>query len=147
MEVSQLKSGFAMQGSVVQAKEKVSEESQQTNPDHAKAVELLQAKLAEKQERVQDSGAAQSQVNNGSGKGDSYFEIGQRVAEKLRSSGFKIQLNVNSELNKIFMVVKDPVTDEVVREIPSEDFLKIVESIKQASEKLRNSASEIDVKF
>lgn len=41
------------------------------------------------------------------------------------SMGHKVQFNVNDELGKVIIKVIDPKTDQVIKEIPSEDIQKM----------------------
>lgn len=41
------------------------------------------------------------------------------------SMGHKVQFNVNDELGKVIIKVVDPKTDQVIKEIPSEDIQKM----------------------
>jgi len=77
----------------------------------------------------------------------SLMEIAREVGEKLKSAGVKVQFRINRELKKVIIVVKDPVTNEVVREIPPEEYLKTVELIKNMQQESRVKGNEIDLKY
>jgi len=77
----------------------------------------------------------------------SLMEIAREVGEKLRSAGVKVQFRINRELKKVIIVVKDPVTNEVIREIPPEEYLKTVESLKNMQQESRVKGLEIDLKY
>lgn len=46
--------------------------------------------------------------------------------------GHKLQFSVNQKLNKVIVEVIDPATNQVIREIPSEDLQRIQIQMKQA---------------
>ena len=54
----------------------------------------------------------------------------QRLSDLV--TGHKLQFNVNKELNKVIVKVVNSSTDEVIREIPSEDLQRIQIRMKQA---------------
>lgn len=62
------------------------------------------------------------------------IEASARELQKLSDmvTGHKLQFNVNSELNKIVVTVVNASTNEIIREIPSEDIQKIQARMKHA---------------
>lgn len=54
----------------------------------------------------------------------------QRLSDLV--TGHKLQFNVNQELNKVVVRVVDTSTNEVIREIPSEDLQRIQARMKHA---------------
>lgn len=65
-------------------------------------------------------------------------EIAREVGEKLKSAGVNIQFEVNKELQQIVIKVLDPVSGEVVREIPPE-------ALRRAAQVLRHQLNTWDV--
>jgi len=54
----------------------------------------------------------------------------QRLSDIVK--GHKLRFNVNNELDKVVVTVIDSSTNEIIREIPSEDLQKIQIHMKQA---------------
>ena len=54
----------------------------------------------------------------------------QRLSDMVQ--GHKLQFNVNNDSGKVIVKVVDPSTDEIIREIPSEDLQRIQARMKQA---------------
>ncbi|MCH5295695.1 MAG: flagellar protein FlaG [Treponema sp.] len=54
----------------------------------------------------------------------------QRLSDMVM--GHKLQFNVNNDLNKVIVKVVDSATNEVIREIPSEDLQRIQARLKHA---------------
>ncbi len=75
------------------------------------------------------------------------MEIARQVGEQLKKAGVKVQFEVNRDLNKIVIIVRDPVTNEVVRKIPPEDYLNTVQFLKDMEQELRLKGLEIDIKY
>ncbi|NOX36866.1 MAG: flagellar protein FlaG [Calditrichaeota bacterium] len=75
---------------------------------------------------------------------NSLREIARKVREHLKQAGIKIQFEIKEDAGKIVIIVKDPVTDKVVREIPPDVYLKMVEHIKQLQEPKEFQGWEID---
>ncbi len=75
------------------------------------------------------------------------LEIARQVGEKLKSAGVDIQFRVNKDAGKVVIVVRDPKTGEVVREIPPENFTKSIELIKQAHSQINVRGLEVDQKL
>ncbi len=72
------------------------------------------------------------------------LEIARKVQEYLKQSGVRIQLKVNKESGKIILIVKDPETGKVVREIPPDIYFKLVEYLKMQNED--QQGNEVDQK-
>ena len=75
------------------------------------------------------------------------LEIAREVRKHLKKVGIKIQFEVNKEARKIVVIVKDPETDEVVRKIPPDFYLKMVEYLNKMQEQHQLHGVEIDVKY
>ncbi len=73
-------------------------------------------------------------------------EIARKVRDHLKQAGIKIQFEVKKDAGKVVVIVKDPVTDKVVREIPPDVYLKLVEHIKQIQEAQDFQGWEIDTR-
>lgn len=54
----------------------------------------------------------------------------QRLSDLV--TGHKLHFNINSELDKVIVTVVDAQTNEIIREIPSEDIQRIQARMKQA---------------
>ncbi len=75
------------------------------------------------------------------------MEIAQQVSEKLKNAGVNIQFEVNEELQRVIIKVMDPVSGELIREIPPEAYLKTVELIDDTSKILKMEGIEVDVRY
>ncbi len=62
------------------------------------------------------------------------LEIARKVQEYLKQSGIKIQLKVNQDSGKVVLIVKDPETGKVVREIPPDIYFKLSEYLNMQQE-------------
>ncbi len=62
------------------------------------------------------------------------LEIARKVQEYLKQNGVKIQLKVNRESGKVILIVRDPETGKVVREIPPDIYFKLVEYLNMQNE-------------
>ena len=62
------------------------------------------------------------------------MEIARKVQEYLKQNGVKIQLKVNKESGKVILIVRDPETGKVVREIPPDIYFKLVEYLNMQDE-------------
>ncbi len=62
------------------------------------------------------------------------MEIARKVQEYLKQNGVKIQLKVNKESGKVILIVRDPETGKVVREIPPDIYFKLVEYLNMHEE-------------
>lgn len=56
----------------------------------------------------------------------------QHLAEVSSSLGRKVQFNINQELDKVVVMIVDPNTNSVVKEIPSRDVQQLQIRMKQA---------------
>ena len=147
MEASFYSNGFSLQASFHQAKGKNSEAAVQTPFVKTKGMDQLQTDFAEKRVKVQEGDKANTHQSSFQTSHESLLDISQRVSKKLQEAGIKVQLNFDREQGRVIILVKDPVTDEVVRQIPSEDMQKIAESLKQVKPDMQLQGLEIDVKF
>jgi len=72
------------------------------------------------------------------------LEIARQVGEKLKSAGVNIQFRVNKDAGKVVIIVRDPETGKVVREIPPENFTKSLELIRHAHSQFSVRGLEVD---
>ena len=70
------------------------------------------------------------------------LEIAKKVHDYLKQSGIKIQLKVNQDSGKVVLIVKDPETGKVVREIPPDIYFKLAEYLSMQEE--RQQGQEVD---
>lgn len=149
MEVSFFQNGFALQGSFQQMYEKNTEASTDSPVLKGKEMADMQAKFVERNVQIQKSSKtdADSTQLNDQKERENLLDLSRRVQEKLKENGVKVQLNFDRKFDRMLILVKDPVTDEVVRQIPPEDMLKIAETIRQIKPDLGLQGLEIDVKF
>lgn len=75
------------------------------------------------------------------------LDIARQVGEKLRNAGVKIQFKVNENAGRVIIIVKDPSTDEVIREIPPEAYMRTVEVIRNLNRELMVQGIEVDVSY
>lgn len=146
MEVTQLNLSSALQASSANAKDESPDQVRQTVPIKIKDVAHLQNMLAKKIETVQQSRGSEnkSDVTEYQTR-EGILELARKVEEKLRNSRLKIQIEVNEEMDTVFMVIKDPVTDEVVRKVPPEELVKIYQSLQRLQGKQQEQNGELDV--
>ncbi len=149
MEVSFFQNGFALQGSFQQMHEKNTEAATASPAIKGREMADMQAKFMERIAQVQKSSKtdAESAQFDGHREQEDLLDLSRKVQEKLKENGVKVQLNFDRKFDRMLILVKDPVTDEVVRQIPPEDMLKIAETIKQIKPDLGLQGLEIDVKF
>ena len=74
-------------------------------------------------------------------------EIAKQVQAKLKSANVDIEFEVSHNNKQVIMRIKDPVTGEIVREIPSESLLKTANALMENSKDLMLQGLGIDVKF
>lgn len=77
----------------------------------------------------------------------SMHELARQVSEELKKAGIKIEFNVNQEANRVVIVVKDPVTGQVVRQIPPEEYRRILSHLKKLQSDHQSQGIELDVRF
>lgn len=71
---------------------------------------------------------------------DGHAEATQAVAERirqyLRDSGRELDIRVDADTNRMVITVRDQATGEVIRQIPSEEILRIARSLPSPLERL-----------
>ncbi len=144
MEVTQLNFSSALQASAGNAKDEAPDQARQSVPVKIKDVAHLQNLLAKKSETVQKSHESENGTD-ATGNREGMLELARTVEEKLRSSRLKIQIEVNEEMNTVFIVIKEPVTDEVVRKVPPEELVKIYDSFQRLQGNKQEANGELDV--
>ncbi len=147
MEALFYNNGFAIQAGFQQANVKNAEAVVQAPLVKTRNMDQLRANFAEKRVKVQESDKTDAHAASSETSHESLLQISQRVSKHLKESGVKVQLNFDHERGRVFMLVKDPVTDEVVRKIPSDDMRKIVDALKQVKPDMQLQGLEIDVKY
>ncbi len=148
MEVTALNNGFALQMGQQQSKAKTNDDSQQTPLNVAKNIAPLQAQFVERAQKVQETEKADPNATGLNQQNDDLAELNQKVQEKLKNSGMKISLEVDEKTERVLVLVKDPVTDEVIRKIPPEELLKASEAAREMQQAENSDAKgNLDVKF
>ena len=147
MELSSINNSYAMQGGFQQAKAKNSETSVRSVAVEASNMESVKAKLDEKKERVQEMTGADAKGKDINKDQESLSEMLRRVKDKLGHTGMQIQLEVDKETSDVLVLVKDPVTDELIRKIPPDELLKPAEVARSMEKALNESGGEIDFKY
>jgi flagellar protein FlaG len=71
---------------------------------------------------------------------DGYAEATQAVAERirqyLREAGRELDIYVDADTNRTVITVRDQATGEVIRQIPSDEILRIARSLQSPLERL-----------
>lgn len=149
MEVTQLNYTSGLQSSTPYAKDQSPESPRENVTVKVKDLEHLQSLLSKRQEMVQESRQSEGKkVETGSEQDrENLFELVKMVGEKLKSSRIRIEFQVNEDLGKIFMLIKDPVTDEVVRKVPPEEFEQLYQSLKHLQQTTAKDTGELNVKL
>lgn len=68
---------------------------------------------------------------------DSAEELARRISEQISIEKRSLAFEVNDSLGTTVVSVIDRETDEVIRQIPSEEFIRIAETIRQLNEEVR----------
>ena len=91
--------------------------------------------------RVQDAATApvrraepQRAVVDGSA--DAARVVAERIQQYLRESGRELDFRVDADTNRMVVTVRDQNTGEVIRQIPSEEILRIARSLPSPIERL-----------
>ncbi len=146
MEVTQLNFNSALQALSANAKDEAPDQARQSVPLKIKDNAYLQNLLVRKNETVQQTGESGSKSDMTSSlTREGMLQVAREVEEKLRNSRLKIQIEVNEEMDTVFMVFKDPVTDEVVRKVPPEELVKIYQSLQRLQSKQQEQNGELNV--
>ena len=74
-------------------------------------------------------------------------EIAKQVQAKLKSANVDIEFEVSHNNKQVIMRIKDPVTGDVVREIPSDSLVKNANALLENNKDLMLQGLGIDVKF
>lgn len=69
---------------------------------------------------------------------DSAEELARRISEQISIEKRSLAFEVNDSLGTTVVSVIDRETDEVIRQIPSEEFIRIAETIRQLNEQVRS---------
>ncbi len=77
----------------------------------------------------------------------SMLEIARQVSETLKRAGIKIEFDVNQDENRVVIVVKDPVSGQVIRQIPPEEYSRMLSQLKKLQSDHQNQGIELDVRF
>lgn len=77
-------------------------------------------------------------VNDGQSLRDNAEELARRISEQIRIERRSLAFEVNDSLGTTVVSVIDRETDEVIRQIPSEEFIRIAEAIRDLNEDVRN---------
>lgn len=147
MEVSQLNPSFAMQGSTSQAQEKLSPETIAPLGDQVKISERLQKSLADRQHQVQGTLEIRPEPSKMNFSQKELLQLSSEVKKKLNDAGIDISMRVDKESDRILVEIRDPESGEVVRQIPPETHLKIVESLREVQPPVQMTGMEVDLKF
>ena len=62
-----------------------------------------------------------------------------QLNDSLQNVQRNLEFSIDKDVGRIVINVKDKVTDEVVRQIPSEDFLELARNLQELNEKLSDS--------
>ena len=108
----------------------------------------MQAQFVERAQKVQEAEKADPNATGLNQQNDDLAELNQKVQEKLKNSGMKISLEVDEKTERVLVLVKDPVTDEVVRKVPPEELLKASEAAREMQQtENSDEKGNLDVKF
>lgn len=67
---------------------------------------------------------------------DAAQAVAQRIQQYLRESGRELDFRVDADTNRTVVTVRDQTTGEVIRQIPSEEVLRIARSLSSPIERL-----------
>ncbi len=62
--------------------------------------------------------------------------VAERIRRYLRESGRELDFHVDADTNRMVVTVRDKETGEIIRQIPSEEILRIARSLPSSIERL-----------
>jgi flagellar protein FlaG len=62
--------------------------------------------------------------------------VAERIRQYLRESGRELDMQVDADTNRMVITVRDQATGEVIRQIPSDEILRIARSLPSPLERL-----------
>jgi flagellar protein FlaG len=91
--------------------------------------------------RVQDAATAPARTADGpraqvEQRAETAQAVARRIEQYLRESGRELDFHVDVDTKRMVVTVRDPTTGEVIRQIPSEEVLRIARSLSGAIERL-----------
>jgi flagellar protein FlaG len=97
------------------------------------------------------SGDAASRANSGTARMSQRAELSRAAAEELAANlneqfkvaNYSLSFTVHEEIGQTIVRVIDPKTEEVIRQIPSEELVRIAEVLDQLQEQLSGNAESL----
>lgn len=75
---------------------------------------------------------------------DTEIEGTQDLVETLNRKNLGLSFTVNEEIDRTIINVMDRDTDDIIRQIPSEEFVRVVKSIKNYEERVETDGGTVD---
>jgi flagellar protein FlaG len=82
---------------------------------------------------VREADALQSRFE---GHAEATQAVAERIRQYLRESGRELDIRVDADTSRMIVTVRDQATGEVIRQIPSEEILRIARSLPSPLERL-----------
>jgi flagellar protein FlaG len=70
-------------------------------------------------------------------------ELAAHLSEQFKVANYSLSFTVNEEIGQTVVRVIDPKTEEVIRQIPSEELVRIAEVLEQLQEQLGSNAESV----
>jgi flagellar protein FlaG len=82
---------------------------------------------------VRKAGAPEARVER---QEQATLAVAERIRQYLRESGRELDFRIDADTNRTVVTVRDQTTGEVIRQIPSEEVLRIARSLSSPIERL-----------
>lgn len=98
--------------------------------------ESLQETLEDKQKEIERSNKEDAKI----------IEKTKKILEEIAPKALSLSFDLNEEIGRTTISITDTENDEIVRQIPSDEYIRMISSIRRYQDQVLNSKAALDVK-